>query len=135
MVLSKSWKHQITSSKVLRKVGGEYKLKLNTDVVLISIIYCGGFFKSLFQNVQFLFLELAPVLRQCQEVTAEMLHFVRQTQYYFLFEVLECAWKQMKEDVQLAASLDGVIEAHTEFLEKVTAGVFMDEAHKVNHLI
>lgn len=59
-----------------------------------------------------------------------MLHFILQTQYYFLFEVLECSWNQLIEEVQLAANLDAVIEAHAEFLAKVTAGVFMDETHQ-----
>lgn len=74
--------------------------------------------------------ELSPLLRQCNELTSEMVHFILQTQYYFLFEVLECSWNQLIEQIHHAETLDEVISAHQHFLLNVKAGVFRDEYHE-----
>lgn len=60
-----------------------------------------------------------------------MVHFILQTQYYFLFEVLECSWNQLIEQIHHAETLDEVISAHQHFLLNVKAGVFRDEYHEV----
>lgn len=86
-------------------------------------------------NKKFYSPALSPLLRQCNELTSEMVHFIRQTQYYFLFEVLECSWNQLIEQVHQAESLDEVISAHQQFLLTVKAGVFRDEYHEVNYFI
>lgn len=61
-----------------------------------------------------------------------MVHFIRQTQYYFLFEVLECSWNELLEEINGAENLDEVIVAHQRFLTNVRAGVFKDENHEVS---
>ena len=43
--------------------------------------------------------ELGPVLHQSQLLISEMIHFVHQTQYYIMFEVTECAWDSLMEEV------------------------------------
>lgn len=65
-------------------------------------------------------------------ITSEMVHFIRQTQYYFLFEVLECSWAEMLNRVNLAESLDDVIKAHTKFLQSVQRGVLVDSSSQVS---
>lgn len=70
--------------------------------------------------------EVSPVMQNMRIITSEMVHFIRQTQYYFLFEVLECSWADMLNRVNLAESLDDVIKAHNIFLQSVQRGVLVD---------
>ncbi|KAJ8911183.1 hypothetical protein NQ315_006026 [Exocentrus adspersus] len=56
-----------------------------------------------------------------------MIHFLHQTQYYFLFEVLECSWAEMQNQVNKAECLDDIIIAHTVFLNSIQRGVLLDE--------
>ncbi|KAL3281904.1 hypothetical protein HHI36_005109 [Cryptolaemus montrouzieri] len=74
--------------------------------------------------------ELLPVMHTFHVLTSEMIHFLHQTQYYFLFEVLECSWAEMLCKVNQAECLDDIIEAHTQFLASVQAGVLLDEKSK-----
>ncbi|KAI0225006.1 Microtubule-nucleating Tub4p (gamma-tubulin) complex component [Massospora cicadina] len=67
-----------------------------------------------------------PSIRQdlhlCHAVTAEMIHFVYQFQYYLLFEVLECAWERLSRLLRRRQlDLDGLIEAHASYLIKLGA--------------
>lgn len=59
-------------------------------------------------------------------LSSEMIHFLHQTQYYFLFEVLECSWAEMMRQVNQAECLDDVINAHNTFLSSVQCGVLLD---------
>lgn len=61
-----------------------------------------------------------------------MIHFLHQTQYYFLFEVLECSWAEMQHQVNKAESLDDIIAAHTGFLSSIQRGVLLDESSRVS---
>ncbi|XP_062521244.1 gamma-tubulin complex component 3 homolog isoform X2 [Corticium candelabrum] len=65
--------------------------------------------------------EMAPVLYQCHLLTASMMHFVHQMQYYITFEVLECGWADLEKAVGQARDLDQVISAHTTFLDNITS--------------
>jgi gamma-tubulin complex component 3 len=71
--------------------------------------------------------ELKPVMHVIHILTSEMIHFLHQTQYYFLFEVLECSWAEMLRRVNQAECLDDIISAHTVFLNSVQCGVLLDE--------
>ena len=52
---------------------------------------------------------------------AEMIHFVCQLQYYILFEVIEASWDQLQVAVSKPdCTLDGLIEAHTKYLNSIT---------------
>lgn len=75
--------------------------------------------------------ELKPIMRILHISTAEMIHFLHQTQYYFLFEVLECSWAEMLNRVNQAVSLDDIITAHSSFLKSVQNGIFLDLASNV----
>lgn len=63
-----------------------------------------------------------------------MIHFLHQTQYYFLFEVLECSWAEMLGHVNQAESLDDIIVAHTKFLSSVKSGFLLDPQSAVRFL-
>ncbi|XP_060528950.1 gamma-tubulin complex component 3 [Cylas formicarius] len=81
--------------------------------------------------------ELAPVMHIIHILTCKMIHFIHQTQYYFLFEVLECAWTEMQNRVNRAECLDDIILGHTNFLNFVQRGVLLDERSRplFSHLI
>lgn len=52
---------------------------------------------------------------------AEMIHFVDQLQYYVLFEVIEKGWADLQRNMGRAdATLDTLINAHTEYLRNIT---------------
>ncbi|RZB40076.1 gamma-tubulin complex component 3 [Asbolus verrucosus] len=74
--------------------------------------------------------ELQPVMHIIHILTSEMIHFLHQTQYYFLFEVLECSWAEMLRQVNHAECLDDIIGAHTIFLNSVQCGVLLDESSR-----
>lgn len=63
--------------------------------------------------------------------TSEMVHFIHQTQYYFLFEVLECSWAEMLTNLDQAECLDDVIKAHWKFLKSIQHGVLLDSSSEV----
>lgn len=65
-------------------------------------------------------------------LTSKMIHFLHQTQYYFLFEVLECSWAEMLKRVNQAECLDDVITAHEIFLTSVQNGVLLDNNSTVS---
>ena len=75
--------------------------------------------------------ELRPVAAAVNALRAEMVHFVGQIQYYFVFEVLECAWAALQAALAAAVDLDQVSAAHTSFLSSVAAGVFLAQGSTV----
>lgn len=79
-------------------------------------------------------LELKPVSHMIHVLASEMIHFLHQTQYYFLFEVLECSWAEMLQRVNQAECLDEIINAHTTFLNSVQNGVLLDSPNEVSAL-
>ncbi|OAP58710.1 hypothetical protein AYL99_07800 [Fonsecaea erecta] len=66
-------------------------------------------------------------------VVAEMVHFVNQLQYYLLFEVIEASWKKLEEALHKPeATLDDLIEAHTNYLNNITKkGLIGQQRHPV----
>ncbi|CAH1113834.1 unnamed protein product [Psylliodes chrysocephalus] len=78
--------------------------------------------------------EIRPVMHLIHILTSKMIHFLHQTQYYFLFEVLECSWAEMQHQVNKAESLDDIIAAHTGFLSSIQRGVLLDESSRVSQL-
>ena len=71
------------------------------------------------------------MLQQAHLLTSEMVHFIHQMQYYILFEVLECSWDVLINQVQQAESLDDIIYAHENFLLTVKAGALLDDNSRV----
>lgn len=74
-----------------------------------------------------------PAVMQLMHIlTAEMIHLVRQMQYYILFEILEFNWEELTKKLESAESLDDVITAHNQFLDAVRIGAFLDESAGVS---
>jgi len=71
--------------------------------------------------------ELCPVLHYANLVASEMIHFVHQLAYYITFEVMECGWDTLQNQIKRAESLDGVIAAHQQFLDTLIARALLDE--------
>jgi len=59
------------------------------------------------------------LMHRCHCLRNEMIHFVCNLQYYLMFEVLECSWHEMMEQMASASDLDSLISAHNSFLEAV----------------
>uniref|UniRef100_A0A3Q4AS03 Uncharacterized protein n=1 Tax=Mola mola TaxID=94237 RepID=A0A3Q4AS03_MOLML len=70
--------------------------------------------------------ELSGVLHQCHILASEMVHFIHQMQYYITFEVLECSWDELWNNVQRAQDLDHIIAAHEVFLDTIISRCLLD---------
>jgi gamma-tubulin complex component 3 len=102
--------------------------------------------------------EMAPVLYQCHLLTASMMHFIHQMQYYVTFEVgyvvillswnillvftsvpavqvLECGWADLEKAVVQAGDLDQVISAHTTFLNNITSRALLDPSSQAKSFL
>ena len=54
--------------------------------------------------------------------------------YLYHPKVMECCWAALVKRVEAAKDLDQVIDAHDQFLEKVTAQCLLDTQSQVNKL-
>ena len=54
--------------------------------------------------------------------------------YLYYPKVMECCWAALVKRVEAAKDLDQVIDAHDQFLEKVTAQCLLDTQSQVNKL-
>ncbi|GIZ42596.1 hypothetical protein CKM354_000585600 [Cercospora kikuchii] len=65
--------------------------------------------------------KLASDWKSARGRLAEMIHFVDQLQYYVLFEVIEKGWADLQRNMTKPdATLDTLINAHTEYLRNIT---------------
>ncbi|KAF7284035.1 hypothetical protein GWI33_022655 [Rhynchophorus ferrugineus] len=112
--------------------GALWKAK-RTEYVLANMRRQQLSMAKLFRKIR----ELRPVMHIIHILTSKMIHFIHQTQYYFLFEVLECSWAEMQNQVNKADCLDNIIVAHLNFLSSVQTGVLLDENSRqlFSHLI
>lgn len=117
-LLTNMRKQQIEMSKQFKKIRGRFLYFISVWFVNMYTY----FFRS----------ELKPIMHNIHILTSEMIHFLHQTQYYFLFEVLECSWAEMLSKVNKAECLDDIIEAHSIFLSSVRSGFLLDEGSRVN---
>ena len=62
-----------------------------------------------------------------------MSSFVSQLQYYINFEILECSWAQLEDDMRKSRDMDELIAAHMEFLKKLDDGCLLSD-HLWNNL-
>eukprot|EP00730_Choanoeca_flexa_P003262 TRINITY_DN11344_c0_g1_i4.p2 TRINITY_DN11344_c0_g1~~TRINITY_DN11344_c0_g1_i4.p2 ORF type:complete len:106 (+),score=13.12 TRINITY_DN11344_c0_g1_i4:213-530(+) len=74
---------------------------------------------------------LSPILHDSRMLAAEMTHFIKEVQYYLLFEVLESCWHELQAQVVAARGLDDVIAAHNAFLDHIMDRMFLSEQHQV----
>lgn len=76
--------------------------------------------------------ELNPITYRLHLYTSEMIHFIHQIQYYIMFEVIECLWTRMLDDIEHAKSLDEILHAHMQFLTDVQLAGLMDEHEEIS---
>lgn len=75
--------------------------------------------------------QVAAVLRRCQTLGNEMNHFVRNLQYYIMFEVLEHSWAKFLEEMEDAQDLDDLIAAHEKYLTSILEKALLGERSKL----
>jgi gamma-tubulin complex component 3 len=57
---------------------------------------------------------------------SEMMHFIRQMEYYLTFDVIECQWIQLQTELNNPRDVDLLIRAHCQFLEQVIRRSLLD---------
>lgn len=62
---------------------------------------------------------VVQALRRSHMLRAEMQHFVQNLHNYMMFEVLECAWKDLVDDIAESKSLEDLILAHESYLNQI----------------
>jgi gamma-tubulin complex component 3 len=60
-----------------------------------------------------------------------MLRLVQNLNFYIMFEVLECSWKNLSEKLSEAKDMDQVIAANENFIETIISQLLLDPKSKV----
>ena len=60
-----------------------------------------------------------------------MLRLVQNLNFYIMFEVLECSWKTLCEELSRAKDMDQVIAANENFIETIISQLLLDPKSKV----
>uniref|UniRef100_A0A1B6KZV6 Uncharacterized protein n=1 Tax=Graphocephala atropunctata TaxID=36148 RepID=A0A1B6KZV6_9HEMI len=76
------------------------------------------------------FSELQAMLNHMSLVTAEMVHYINQVQYYILFEVIECSFESFAKKFTSATTIEQVIHDHEIFLQEIRMKTLRDESTK-----
>ncbi|ORX79680.1 Spc97/Spc98, partial [Anaeromyces robustus] len=64
--------------------------------------------------------EIRNELHKSNLILSEMIHFIYQLQYYFLFEVLECSWDELNKYIDKhTGNLDQLIKEHNRYLANI----------------
>lgn len=62
--------------------------------------------------------DLQPDFHRVRLALSEMIHFVRQIQYYCQLEVMECSWQRLETALQRKeGDLDSLIDVHKDYLD------------------
>lgn len=75
-----------------------------------------------------MFIELQAMLNRISLVTAEMVHYINQVQYYILFEVIECAFENFAKKFTAATTIEEVIRDHELFLAEIKSKTLKDQS-------
>lgn len=81
-----------------------------------------------FVAIILLLAELRSTLDRISLVTAEMVHYVNQVQYYILFEVIECAFENFAKQFLAATTIEEVIRDHDLFLSEIRSKTLKDDS-------
>lgn len=66
--------------------------------------------------------DLQPDFHQVRIILSEMIHFIRQLQYFSHLEVIDCSWTVLEEfALRKQGDLDGLIEAHQLYLGRLAS--------------
>eukprot|EP00301_Raphidiophrys_heterophryoidea_P020659 c5293_g1_i1.p1 GENE.c5293_g1_i1~~c5293_g1_i1.p1 ORF type:complete len:817 (-),score=240.02 c5293_g1_i1:361-2769(-) len=64
-------------------------------------------------------------LRKCHRLRSDMYYVVKQLEYFFMFEVLECSWQSFEKEMKEAKDLDEVLSAHTRYLQRLVSRILL----------
>eukprot|EP00903_Cladosiphon_okamuranus_P012519 g11722.t2 len=77
--------------------------------------------------------ELRGALHQCSLIRGQMFFLTTNLSNYMMFEVLETSWGMMKDNLDSAATLDDLVEAHKTYMKGILARALLsDESKEVN---
>ncbi|KAI8983447.1 Spc98 family-domain-containing protein [Pilobolus umbonatus] len=77
--------------------------------------------------------DMVQDLHLAQLSIQRMIHFIYQLQHYVLFEVLECSWDKLETCIEnKCIDLDGVIQAHSNYLAEITEKGFLKDGKQAN---
>lgn len=74
--------------------------------------------------------ELKSIFHLSNILLTEMVHFIKQMQYYLKFEVIECSWISMQKRIDESEDLDQLIKAQEDFLTTVIYRTMLDSQSK-----
>ena len=75
--------------------------------------------------------EIYEIIHQSNIISSEMLRLVQNLNFYIMFEVLECSWKTLCEELSRAKDMDQVIAANENFIETIISQLLLDPKSKV----
>ncbi|VVC44645.1 Hypothetical protein CINCED_3A003530 [Cinara cedri] len=77
--------------------------------------------------------EIRSVSKSTNNLVAQMVHTIRQIQFYVLFDVIETEWQHFKQAFNKATLLETVIDAHNQFLKNIfKRSVQTEETHDLS---
>eukprot|EP00397_Hematodinium_sp_SG-2012_P024162 GEMP01025154.1.p1 GENE.GEMP01025154.1~~GEMP01025154.1.p1 ORF type:complete len:749 (+),score=186.83 GEMP01025154.1:73-2319(+) len=80
---------------------------------------------------QLRFRNCAMLLRSCEVLRHEMLHYMQNIQSYVMFEILEMAWRELEHGLKnTCTDLDQVLHLHAQYLQAVSVGCFLTSAQQ-----
>ncbi|KAH9120211.1 hypothetical protein LEN26_011226 [Aphanomyces euteiches] len=71
-----------------------------------------------------------PVVHRSNLLRSEMIHFTTNLHNYMMFEVLETSWHTLVKELNQATNLDGLIEAHAAYLQRIKANAFITDENQ-----
>ncbi|XP_050527568.1 gamma-tubulin complex component 3-like [Daktulosphaira vitifoliae] len=75
--------------------------------------------KLLMKNSYYIVPEIRSALKLTNNLVAEMVHSIRQIQFYVLSDVIETEWEHFRQAINKATLLETVIDAHNKFLKNI----------------
>ena len=77
---------------------------------------------------------LKYVFHSFHSLLSEMIHLIRQMDYYFTFDVIECQWTQLQTQIDSSPDVDRLIGGHCRFLEQVIRRALLHPSNEDIHL-
>ncbi|KAH7815569.1 gamma-tubulin complex component 3 [Monocercomonoides exilis] len=71
-------------------------------------------------------------LHGCSLLRNHMTLFIRNLEYYFMFEVLEASWIKLCHDLDKTTKMDDIIDAHNEFIDTIIERIKMGHSYSAN---
>ncbi|KAF0685915.1 Aste57867_22232 [Aphanomyces stellatus] len=115
-----------TMSEYLRMFSFLFKVKR----VEYSLSTCWGRDMNLVHLISNKLPHAWAVMHRGNLLRSEMIHFTTNLHNYMMFEVLEASWHTLVKDLQHATHLDGLLDAHAAYLQRIQSNAFMGDANQ-----